>query len=138
MRFPIVSIIMPVYNSAGSLDRAICSIICQTEKAWELIIINDGSTDNSLEILKKYSIQDSRIQIYSKQNGGVASARQLGLDCAKGKYVIHADSDDYVESDWLANMVHVAERDNADVVICYYMTDRENQKYYHVQEISVQ
>lgn len=97
-----VSIIMPVYNKEAYVKKSIQSVINQSFKAWELIIIDDGSKDNSLSICK--SFKDDRIRVISVENGGASKARNLGLDCAKGEYITFIDSDDYVSSDYLENL----------------------------------
>lgn len=97
-----VSIIMPVYNKEAYVKKSIQSVINQSFKDWELIIIDDGSKDNSLSICK--SFKDDRIRIISVENGGASKARNLGLDCAKGEYITFLDSDDYVSPDYLENL----------------------------------
>lgn len=96
---PKLSIIMPVYNTAKYLDRGIQAVINQTFTDWELIIVNDGSIDNSAEICAKYAGQDTRIIFIDKKNGGAGSARNAGLDVARGEYIAFPDSDDWLEYD---------------------------------------
>lgn len=122
---PEISIIMPVYNAEQSVGRMIDSIISQTFRDWELIAVDDGSTDNSGQILDSYAAKDPRIHVIHKSNAGVAAARQDGIDHAKGIYTIHADSDDWVESRMLEDMLSVAKDDNADIVIADFFTDVE-------------
>lgn len=98
---PIVSVIVPVYNTQKFIDRCLKSIIRQTFKDFEIIIINDGSTDNSLEICKSYSLKDDRIRIFSQENGGAASARNAGIAKARGEYIKFIDSDDEITDDCL-------------------------------------
>lgn len=123
-----VSIIIPVYNSGKYLSRCLDSLLLQTYNDLELLCVNDGSVDNSLEILKEYAARDSRIRVYSKQNEGkgAASARNLGLSHAAGKYVMFLDSDDFFEPDMVKEMTAKAERHDADLVICG--ADRYDQK----------
>lgn len=92
-----VSIIVPVYNSEKFLPQNIDSIIRQTHKSLEIIFINDGSSDKSLDILEEYSKKDNRIKIISIENSGPAKARNIGIDHATGKYICFFDSDDYIE-----------------------------------------
>lgn len=120
-----VSIIMPVYNASSFLDRAIKSICCQDFQDWELIAIDDGSKDVSGNILDKWSLLDSRIHVLHQENQGVSATRQEGVNLAKGKYVIHVDADDWVETDYLSSLVTVAERDNADFVWCDCYTNED-------------
>ncbi len=98
---PIISVIVPVYNTQKFIDRCLKSIIRQTFKNFEIIIINDGSTDKSLDICKSYSLNDDRIRIFTKENGGLASARNAGIDKARGKYLKFVDSDDEITDDCL-------------------------------------
>jgi len=114
----LVSIIMPVFNAEKSVSRAIDSVLNQTYKNWELIIVNDGSTDNTNDICTKYKQKDSRVKLVSQNNSGVAIARQTGMSYAKGEYIIHLDSDDYMESIMLNNMISLAKSTKADIVIC--------------------
>lgn len=91
-----ISIIVPIYNVEKYLERCILSIIKQTYQNIEIILVNDGSTDSSIEICKKYSKIDSRILLIDKENGGLSDARNVGLQVAKGDYVLFVDSDDYM------------------------------------------
>lgn len=125
---PRVSVIMPVFNASETLNRAIESFRHQSFEDFELIVVNDGSTDNSLDILNQLSEQDSRVIVLSKANGGVASARQAGMDKARGEFFIHADSDDWVESNMLEEMVACSDKHNYDILIADYYVDRLNCK----------
>ncbi len=97
----LISIIVPIYNCEKYLPRLLNSLINQTYKDIEIILINDGSTDDSLRICKEFQKKDSRIILYSKENGGVSSARNKGLDISKGEYVTFIDADDYVDEDFI-------------------------------------
>lgn len=99
---PLISIIVPVYNSSKTLNRCIDSIINQTFDDWELLLIDDGSKDKSGEICDEYAIQDCRINVFHKENGGVSSARNFGLNYASGRWITFVDSDDCVEIEFLA------------------------------------
>jgi len=98
------SVIIPVYNRESLVGDAIESVLNQTYSNWEAILINDGSTDNSLEVLRKYEKLDSRIKVIDKENGGVSSARNCGLDVAKGDYIVFCDSDDLLSQDELLTL----------------------------------
>lgn len=98
---PNISIIIPIYNAEKSLHRCIDSIVNQSYKNWELLLINDGSTDNSSTICDEYVQQDKRIKVFHKPNGGVSSARNIGLDNAKGKWITFVDSDDLLANEAL-------------------------------------
>ena len=95
------SIIMPVYNTALYLKKSIQSVIEQTYENWELICVNDGSTDDSLEICEHYAKQDSRIKVFSKVNEGVSVARNFGLKKVTGERVIFLDADDWLSSNYI-------------------------------------
>lgn len=91
----LISVIVPVYNVEKYLDECLTSIIQQTYRNVEIILVNDGSTDSSREICEKYLAKDTRVHLYSKDNGGLSSARNYGLDKANGQFVIFVDSDDF-------------------------------------------
>lgn len=114
-----VSIVIPVYNAESFLKECLDSVIHQTYKNIEVICVNDGSTDHSLDILNAYGAKDNRFHILSKENEGkgAASARNLGLDHATGDYILFLDSDDYYIADAVEKMVEKAERNLADLVI---------------------
>ena len=97
----LVSIIVPIYNVEKYLEKCIISLINQTYKNIEIILVNDGSPDNSLDICKKYQLKDERIVILDKSNGGLSDARNYGIERAKGKYITCVDSDDYVSNDYV-------------------------------------
>lgn len=127
-----LSIVMTVYNMEQFLDESIQSILNQSEQSFELICIDDGSTDNSLKILNKYKI-DSRVRVYSIPNSGVSFARNYGLDLARGEYILFVDADDYVYSN-LIQMVHdTIVQDSPDVVVFGYdyKANRYCPKYGH-------
>lgn len=98
---PKVSIIVPVYKAEKYLNRCIDSILAQTFTDWELLLIDDGSTDRSGDICDEYAKKDTRIRVFHKENGGVSSARNLGLDSAQGEWVTFIDADDYILPDFL-------------------------------------
>lgn len=112
---PLISIIVPVYNSSQYLQECLDSIISQSYDNFELILIDDGSTDSSVEICETYSKQDSRIRVIHKSNGGVSSARNIGIDNARGEWIAFCDSDDKVLPDWLSNFV-IDNLNNYDLV----------------------
>src|SRR5207253_2318057 len=107
---PNVSIIVPVYNNEKYLSECLDSLINQTLKDIEIILVNDGSNDNSLLICYEFGKIDGRIKVIDKPNGGVSSARNTGLKLASGKYVGFVDSDDWIESDMYEKMYSAAER----------------------------
>ena len=100
---PKVSIIVPIYKAEKYLHRCVDSIIAQTFTDWELLLVDDGSPDRSGEICDEYTGRDNRIRVIHKENGGVSSARNAGLDVAKGQWVVFVDSDDWCEAYYLAD-----------------------------------
>ncbi len=113
---PTISVIVPVYNVENYLQKCIESILKQRFTDFELLLINDGSTDNSGDICDKYALRDSRIQVFHKSNGGVSSARNLGLKNAKGKYIHFIDSDDWIENDTFLTISKIIQKDNIDII----------------------
>lgn len=114
---PQVSVIVAAYNAQDYLGRCLDSLLAQTFTDFEVIVVDDGSTDRTSAIADEYARADARIRVIHKPNGGVASARQAGLDAARGEYMIHADSDDWVDAGMLEEMVEVAHNRKADMVI---------------------
>lgn len=98
---PLVSIIVPIYNAEAYLPRCIDSLLGQSFTDFELLLVNDGSCDGSLDVLQRYAERDERVRVLDKPNGGVSSARNHGLDNAKGEWVMFADADDWVEPNML-------------------------------------
>ena len=120
--FPKVSVIIPVYNSANYLSQCLDSILNQTLKEIEIICVDDGSTDDSLSILNKYSKLDNRIKILKQNNKGGGIARNYGMSVAKGKYLSFLDSDDFFDENLLNETVNAAENNLADIVIFQFQT----------------
>ncbi len=118
------SVIVPIYNREKSIKKCIDSILRQSEKDFELILVDDGSTDNSLNICKDFEKTDNRIIVIHKENGGVSSARNAGIDVARGKYVVFVDSDDYVDNNYL----DVFDKSNADFKISGVIRVNEKRK----------
>lgn len=96
----LISIIVPVYNAEKTLERCVASLLGQSYENIEILLVNDGSKDQSLAMCRGFARQDSRIRVIDKENGGVSSARNAGLDAAKGRWVMFCDSDDWAEPDW--------------------------------------
>lgn len=113
-----VSVIVPVYNAEATLKKCVDSLLSQTFPYFEVLLVDDGSKDSSGAICDEYARQDSRVKVFHKANGGVSSARQYGIDHAQGEYTIHADPDDWVESEMLAELYLKAKETDADMVIC--------------------
>lgn len=113
-----VSVIVPVYNVERYIEKCINSIINQTYKNLEIIIVNDGSTDKSEETILKKMDEDSRIKYIKKQNGGLSSARNVGIKEAVGKYICFVDSDDWIDKKYVETLIYTAEQNNSEMVIC--------------------
>ena len=116
-----ISIIVPVYNAEAYLDRCIKSILNQTHRDFELILVDDGSTDSSIDICYKYAQKDSRIIVISQQNSGPGIARNRGLEIASGDYIGFVDSDDYIHSSMYELLYYAAISNSADIVQCGYI-----------------
>lgn len=123
---PVISIIIPVYNTSIYLEKCLNSIHNQSFKDYEVICIDDGSSDNSLDILKKYEKILKNCKVISGQNKGVASVRNKGLEHACGEYIVFIDSDDFIEKDYLEKLYNESCKSNADVVICNFYRYYEN------------
>jgi len=118
---PSISVIIPCYNVGKYIETAVNSILQQTFNDFELILVNDGSTDNTLELCDHYASQDSRIRVsHSDKNNGVSNARNIGLECVSGKYVFFCDGDDYIDNDAFEIMIKTSEEYNCDLLICGY------------------
>lgn len=112
-----ISVIVPVYNAETYLRRCVDSILAQTFTDFELLLVDDGSTDASGKICDEYASADARVRVFHKPNGGVSSARNLGLDNARGEWIAFADSDDYVDCNWLDSMAPSTDKD-CDLSCC--------------------
>ena len=125
-----VSIIIPVYNAKKYLANTLDSVIKQTYKNLEIILVNDGSTDNSKDICESYAKIDKRIKVINKENGGVSSARNYGLALAKGEYISFVDSDDFLFENMIETLVNDIQNTNAEIAVCGYwhVTEEEYRK----------
>lgn len=124
-----ISVIIPVYNGENYLARCIESLINQTYKNIELIFLNDGSTDKSLDILKKYQKKDKRIKIIDKANTGVSDTRNIGIEKSTGEYLCFCDCDDIYEKKYLELMYKTIKEKKVDIVKCnYQVIDTNNNK----------
>ncbi|RHA73906.1 glycosyltransferase family 2 protein [Phocaeicola coprophilus] len=117
---PKISVIIPVYNTESTLHKCVDSILNQSYEDWELLLIDDGSKDHSAFICDEYAQQDKRIKVFHKENGGVSSARNIGIDNAEGKWITFIDSDDWVERNYLSNLY---QNDENDIVASYYVAE---------------
>ena len=136
---PAISIIMPIYNSEKYIEECLNSLIYQTFKNFEIICVNDGSTDNTLNILKKYEKKDERIKIINQYNKGAAVARNIGMKNSKGEYLIFLDSDDIFEITMIEELYAKIKGNNAEIVICNseYFYTMNNKNIYDEKKYSV-
>ena len=116
----LVSVIVPIYNMEKHLDRCLESVLGQTYQNLEVLLIDDGSTDGSLELINGYAERDPRVRVFHKENGGVSSARNLGLEMMRGEYCTFVDPDDYVADVYVERLCSVAIEYKADLVFCSY------------------
>lgn len=132
---PEISIIVCAYNAGQYISRCLDSIVAQTYSDFEVIIVDDCSSDDTLAIAQQYVRIDKRITVlHNDRNRGISYSRQRATDAARGKYIIHADADDYIDPDMLQCLHSKAVADNADVVICDYIEDRDGQSTLRSQQ----
>ncbi|AJA46769.1 putative glycosyltransferase EpsJ [Clostridium pasteurianum DSM 525 = ATCC 6013] len=112
-----ISVIVPVYNVEQYLEQCLTSIVNQTMKDIEIIAVNDGSTDNSLNIIKEFAGKYSNLVLLDKENGGLSSARNFGMEHAKGEFISFVDSDDFIEENMLEDLYNLAKKHEADMVV---------------------
>lgn len=115
---PLISVILPIYNVETYLGKCLESIRGQTWENWELICVDDGSTDHTWDLTQRYAEIDRRIRVYQQKHGGVSTARNLGLSYAAGKYVLFVDGDDWLNLEMLRVLAEEAEKSRADMVVC--------------------
>ena len=129
---PQISIIVPVYKAEHCLHECINSILKQTFTDFELLLIDDGSPDNSGAVCDKYAQQDKRIKVFHTKNRGVSSARNLGLDKAGGQWITFCDSDDWIEKDWLESYINEINKRHYDIIFQGYICDspKTSKKYF--------
>ena len=129
---PKVSVIMPVYNAERYLHQALDTLLSQSEEEIEVIAVDDGSTDRSLEILKRYEARSERVRVYTQKNQYAGVARNLGLKHARGEYVLFLDSDDFFEKDLIKETYATAKEQDADIVVfgANYYDNRSGKSWY--------
>ena len=134
----IVSIVIPVYNVEKYIEKCIISVLKQTYKDIEIIIVNDGSTDKSEEKILKYVKNDKRIKYIVKKNGGLSSARNKGIENATGEYICFIDSDDWIAENYVECLISKIEKDKSDISICnikyVYSDNSEKKPNYHIDK----
>ena len=129
------SIVMPAYNAENELKRSIGSVLNQTYENWELIIINDGSTDNTLEVANSIAQMDDRVKIFSQDNSGPGAARNNGISKCTGDFVAFIDSDDYYDSEFLMSVNTVNEISSKDIIFVDFVNEDKNGKVYDCSNI---
>jgi glycosyltransferase involved in cell wall biosynthesis len=127
-----VTIIIPVYNTENYLKKCIDSVLEQTDTDWELILVDDESTDNSGKICDEYALKDNRIKVVHQKNSGPAAARQAGLAVAKGEWIMFADSDDWLDKDILKVLKENQMDSQANIVCCTFVNMDENDNKHHI------
>ena len=125
----LISIIIPVYNVEKYLDKCINSVVNQSYTNLEIILVNDGSTDNSPAICNKWADKDSRIKVINKANGGLSDARNAGLIAASGTFVAFIDSDDYIEPDMYEKLINTIHQAESDIALCKFRYVYETEQY---------
>ncbi|CUP39536.1 glycosyltransferase family 2 protein [Intestinibacter bartlettii] len=128
---PKISVIVPIYNIEEYVEECINSILNQTFKDFELLLVDDGSTDNSFDICRKYEKEDNRIKVIHKKNGGLSDARNVGIDKACGEYLCFIDGDDFIANDTLENMYNLIKKNNSQIAICNMI------RYYGDEDIDI-
>lgn len=123
------SVIVPAYNAAEYLEKCVSSVLQQTRENLEVIVVNDGSTDRTPELCEQLRNKDSRVRVIHKENGGLSSARNLGLEVATGEYVFFLDADDWLSEACLADLHALREKTNADIVIANFVSFDEEKGY---------
>lgn len=118
---PKISIIIPVFNGEKYIEKCLESILNQKFKEYEVIVINDGSKDRTLDIINKYEMKDKRINIYSQENLGPSASRNSGIKKARGQYLAFIDADDFITDQYLESMIFKCEKENLDLVTCGYI-----------------
>ncbi len=139
-----ISVIVPVYNVEKYLDTCMESLVGQTYEDFEIVIIDDGSTDDSAMICDKWAEKDRRIRVFHQENKGLAAVRNVGLELAQGDYIAWVDSDDYVDKCYLESMMRMRETTDADMVMCSFFTDTDGKiehtgkRLFQAEELSKQ
>lgn len=132
-----ISVVVPVYNMEKYLSRCLDSLLAQTIEDFEILLIDDGSTDSSADICKEYTKKDHRIIYVYKENGGLSDTRNAAIKIAKGEYITFVDSDDYVHSTYLEYLLSLMERYNADIASCVHFETSDNACEFDLKEQDV-
>lgn len=136
MSHPIVSVVIPVYNAQEGIKQCLDSLLNQTFTDYEIILLNDGSTDNTLEIIKSYASKNDCIRVIDKENEGVAKTRNRGIHLAKGEYIVFIDNDDFVDSDYLERFYNAIDQEQLDIVLGGYKRVNQDLKTLFKQDLT--
>ncbi len=131
MKDNLVSIIVPVYNSEKWIDRCVDSVLAQTYSDWQLILVDDGSSDKSPQLLDEFKEKDNRIIVFHIKNSGVANARNIGLSAASGEFITFCDSDDYYEPDYIETLINMHKETGADLCVASAFVDYPGKSNVH-------
>ena len=126
----LVSVIIPVFNSEQYIGKTLKSVVEQTYQNIEIILINDGSTDDTINILNMFQQQDDRIRVFTQKNSGVSCSRNLGLKRANGEYIVFVDGDDYIENNLIEELLKLITETHSDIGCIGYILNRPDQKFY--------
>lgn len=129
MQDTLITVVIPCYNSEQTLRKCVGSVLEQTYGNLQIIAINDGSSDNTLEVMKMLSENDERIRFISQGNRGVSFTRNRGIDEAKGEYIAFIDADDYIEKDYIEKLLKTIKCNDAELSICQYSTENMNENH---------
>ena len=113
----LISVVVPIYNVENYIKKCVDSILSQTYKNLEIILVDDGSPDNCPQICDEYAQKDNRIKVIHKENGGLSDARNAGIDISKGKFITFIDSDDYIEKDYVEVLYNSIKENASDMAI---------------------
>lgn len=134
---PVISVIIPVYKVENYIARCLQTILEQSYKKLEIIIVDDGSPDDSIPIAKEIVGDDPRVQFIYKENGGLSDARNYGLDVATGEFIVFVDSDDYVEPNYIKNLHENISKTQADIAMCsFVIVDEHGKQIYDVLDVT--
>lgn len=121
---PMISVIVPIYNVERYVEKCLDSVLSQDFSDFEVVLVDDGSTDKSSAICQDYAFRNSKIKYFRKENGGLSSARNYGLDVSAGQYITFIDSDDYLDSRYLSHLHRLVDNHHADIATCFYCIER--------------
>ena len=135
MKEELISVVVPIYNVEKYLRLCLDSLLMQTYTNFEVLMINDGSPDDSANICKEYLAKDRRFQYFEKENGGLSDARNYGIECSKGEYITFVDSDDWLKETFLADLYEAITRTGADIALSTYIIYDDFQSVYNIPVI---